>query len=115
MDALERDIFGGIENAMTVIADEMQRLRIILERFEPALRKQEAKQEPEDPSILTLPFTALGISTRAETALISNRCVTIGDVAALSLHKLQTTWHCGEKTIKEIETALAKNGLKLAS
>ena len=115
MDALERDVFGGIENAMTIIADEMERMREVLERLEPALRKQEAKQAPEEPSILTLPFTALHVSTRAETALISNRCVTIGDVAALTLHKLQTTWHCGDKTIKEIETALAKNGLKLAS
>ena len=115
MDALERDIFGGIENAMTIIDEEMQRMRVVLERLEPVLKHKPEVKEPEEPSILTLPFTALHVSTRAETALISNRCRTIEDVTKLTKYSLQTTWHCGDKTIKEIETALAKNGLKLAS
>ena len=115
MDALERGYFDNFETALDTIAEEMKSIRNALERIAVALQpKQEAPRQPAQDEQLALPITALDISTRAETALISNRCKTIADVTALTAHKLRLTWSCGEKTIKEIQTALAKRGLKLA-
>lgn len=112
MDALERGYFDNFE---TAIAEEMKSIRSSLQQIAIALQpKQAVRQEPAQDEQLALPITALDISTRAETALISNRCKTIGDVTALTTHKLRLTWSCGEKTVKEIQTALAKRGLKLA-
>ena len=116
MDALERGYFDNFETALDTIAEEMKSIRSSLERIAVALQPKQAvvRQEPVQDEQLALPITALDISTRAETALISNRCKTIADVTALTAHKLRLTWSCGEKTIKEIQTALAKRGLKLA-
>ena len=115
MDALERGYFDNFETAFDTISEEMKSIRNALERIAVALQpKQAVRQEPAQDEQLALPITALDISTRAETALISNRCKTIGDVTTLTTHKLRLTWSCGEKTIKEIQTALAKRGLKLA-
>lgn len=112
MDALERGYYDNFETAIDAIAEEMHGIRAALDRIAAALQpKQEAPAQDEQ---LALPITALDISTRAETALISNRCKTIADVTALTRYKLGLTWHCGSKTIKEIETALAKRGLTLA-
>ena len=115
MDALERGYMDNFESAFDAIAEEMHGIRVALDRIAAALQpKQEAPKPAQADQQLALPITALDISTRAETALISNRCRTIGDVTALTRYKLGLTWHCGGKTIKEIETALAKRGLTLA-
>lgn len=116
MDALERSYLDGFDAAFNAIAEEMKGLRNALDRIATALQqKPEAPKQPaQADQQLALPITALNVSTRAETALISNRCKTIGDVTALTKHNLNVTWSCGAKTIKEIETALAKRGLKLA-
>lgn len=112
MDALERGYMDNFESAFDAIAEEMKGIRNALERIAVALQpKPEAPAQADQQ--LALPITALDISTRAETALISNRCRTIGDVTALTRHKLNVTWSCGAKTIREIETALAKRGLTL--
>lgn len=115
MDALERGYYDNFETAFDSIAEEMKGIRNALERIAAALQpKPEAPKPAHADQQLALPITALNVSTRAETALISNRCKTIADVTALSRYKLGLTWHCGSKTIKEIETALAKLGLTLA-
>lgn len=115
MDALERGYLDNFETSLDTISEEMKSIRNALERIAVVLQpKQAVRQEPAQDEQLALPITALEISTRAESALISNRCKTIGDVTALTTHKLRLTWSCGEKTIKEIQTALAKRGLKLA-
>lgn len=117
MDALERGYMDSFETAFDAIAEEMEGIRNALERIANALQqpKQETPKQPaQADQQLALPITALNVSTRAETALISNRCKTIGDVTALTKHNLNVTWSCGAKTIKEIETALARRGLKLA-
>lgn len=115
MDALERGYYDNFETALDTIAEEMKSIRSSLQHIAVALQpKQAVRPEPVQDAQLALPITALDISTRAETALISNRCKTIADVTALTAHKLRLTWSCGEKTIKEIQTALAKRGLKLA-
>ena len=115
MDALERGYMDNFETAFDAIAEEMHGIRAALDRIAVALQpKPEAPAQDAQADQLALPITALDISTRAETALISNRCKTIGDVTALTRYKLGLTWHCGSKTIKEIETALAKRGLKLS-
>lgn len=116
MDALERSYLDGFDAAFEAIAEEMKGIRNALDRIAVALQqpKQEAPKQPaQADQQLALPITALNVSTRAETALISNRCKTIGDVTALTRHKLNITWSCGDKTIKEIETALANRGLAL--
>ena len=115
MDALERGYFDNFETAIDAIAEEMRGIRNALERIANALQPTKETPKPAQDSQLTLPITALGISTRAESALISNRCKTIGDVARLTRHNLNVTWHCGKTTIKEIEEALAKRGLKLSA
>ena len=119
MDALERGYFDNFETAIDAIAEEMRGIRNALERIanalQPTKEAPKPEQTPAQDSQLTLPITALGVSTRAESALISNRCKTIGDVTALSRFKLNLTWHCGKKTIREIEEALAKRGLKLSA
>ena len=113
---MERGYYDNFETAIDAIAEEMKGIRNALERIANALQpKQEAPKPAQADSQLSLPITALGVSTRAETALISNRCKSIADVTALTRYKLHLTWHCGRKTIKEIEDALAKRGLKLAS
>ena len=115
MDALERGYYDNFETAIDAIAEEMKGIRNALERIANALQPKQEAPKPAQDAQLALPITALGVSTRAETALISNRCKTIADVTALNRFKLNLTWHCGRKTIKEIEDALAKRGLKLAS
>ena len=114
MDALERGYFDNFETAFDSIAEEMKGIRAALDRIAVALQPKPEAPKPAQDAQLALPITALDISTRAETALISNRCKTIADVTALTRYKLGLTWHCGGKTIKEIETALAKRGLTLA-
>ena len=116
MDALERSYLDGFDDAFEAIAEEMKGIRNALDRIAVALQpKQESPKRPaQADQQLALPITALNVSTRAETALISNRCKTIGDVTQLTKHNLNVTWSCGAKTIKEIETALARRGLKLA-
>ena len=115
MDALERGYYDNFETAFDSIAEEMKGIRAALDRIAVALQpKPEAPKPAQAEQQLALPITALNVSTRAETALISNRCKTIADVTALTRYKLGLTWHCGSKTIKEIETALAKRGLALA-
>ena len=114
MDALERGYFDNFESAIDAISEEMKGIRNALERIAVALQPKQEAPKPAQEEQLSLPITALNVSTRAETALISNRCRTIGDVTALTRYKLGLTWHCGGKTIKEIETALAKRGLTLA-
>ena len=116
MDALERGYFDNFETAFDAISEEMKGIRSALERIANALQpKQEAPKPAPADAQLNMPITALGVSTRAETALITNRCKTIADVTQLTRFKLNLTWHCGDKTIKEIELALAKRGLKLAA
>ena len=115
MDALERGYYDNFETAIDSIAEEMRGIRSALERIANALQPKQEAPKPAQPDPLAYPITALGVSTRAESALISNRCKTIGDVARLTRHNLNITWSCGRKTIKEIEDALAKRGLKLAS
>lgn len=114
MDALERGYFDNFETAIDAIAEEMHGIRAALDRIAVALQPKPEAPKPAQDAQLALPITSLGVSTRAETALISNRCKTIADVTALTRYKLGITWHCGDKTIREIETALAKRGLKLS-
>lgn len=112
--SLEFDVFDKLQTTLDNMHTEMVGIRAALGRIANALQpKQEAPKPAPADAQLSLPITALGVSTRAETALITNRCKSIADVTALSRFKLNLTWHCGKKTIREIEEALAKRGLKL--